>query len=102
MPEVPHRSLVRRVRQISTALFLPLLLLTACRSTQRDPRTVVFLIDSSPASLDPRIGTDAQSEHIDELLFDGLVQKDARFQFAPALAERWEQPDAKTVVFHLR
>jgi peptide/nickel transport system substrate-binding protein len=63
---------------------------------------VVFLIESSPTSLDPRIGTDGQSEHIDELLFDGLVARDASFHFTPALAERWEQPDPLTLVFYLR
>lgn len=79
-----------------------LLLLTGCRSAPRDPRTVVFLIESSPANLDPRIGTDAQSERIDTLLFDGLVARDASFQFTPALAERWEQPGPLTFIFHLR
>jgi len=79
-----------------------LLLIVGCRSTPRDPRTVVFLIESSPANLDPRVGTDAQSEHIDELLFDGLVARDASFHFTPALAERWEQPNPLTLVFHLR
>jgi peptide/nickel transport system substrate-binding protein len=63
---------------------------------------VVFLIESSPANLDPRIGTDVQSQRIDALLFDGLVQRDARFQFTPALAERWEQPNPRTLAFHLR
>jgi peptide/nickel transport system substrate-binding protein len=76
--------------------------LAGCHSAARDPRTVVFLIESSPASLDPRIGTDAQSEHIDELLFDGLVARDATFHFTPALAESWEQPEPLTLVFHLR
>jgi peptide/nickel transport system substrate-binding protein len=79
-----------------------LLALAGCRAAQRDPGTVVFLIESSPANLDPRIGTDGQSEHIDELLFDGLVVRDANFHFTPALAERWEQPDPLTLVFHLR
>lgn len=79
-----------------------LLLVTACRSAPRDPRTVVFLIDSSPANLDPRVGTDAQSEHIDEFIFDGLVARGRTFHFTPALAERWDQPDPKTLVFHLR
>jgi peptide/nickel transport system substrate-binding protein len=78
-----------------------LLALAGCHSTPRDPHTVVFLIESSPASLDPRIGTDAQSEHIDELLFDGLVARDSSFHFTPALAERWEQPDPLTLIFHL-
>jgi peptide/nickel transport system substrate-binding protein len=79
-----------------------LLLLAGCRSASRDPNTVVFLIESSPANLDPRIGTDVQSEHIDELLFDGLVARDPHFHFVPALAERWEQPDPLTLIFHLR
>ncbi|HEX8812946.1 MAG TPA: ABC transporter substrate-binding protein, partial [Terracidiphilus sp.] len=63
---------------------------------------VVFLIESSPTSLDPRVGTDVQSEHIDELIFDGLVQRDPSFHFTPALAEKWEQPDPRTLIFHLR
>jgi peptide/nickel transport system substrate-binding protein len=79
-----------------------LLLLAGCRSTTRAPNTVVFLIESSPANLDPRIGTDVQSEHIDELLFDGLVARDPHFKFVPALAERWEQPDPLILIFHLR
>jgi peptide/nickel transport system substrate-binding protein len=79
-----------------------LLALAGCHSGPRDPGTVVFLIESSPANLDPRIGTDGQSEHIDELIFDGLVARDASFHFTPALAERWEQPDPLTLVFHLR
>jgi peptide/nickel transport system substrate-binding protein len=78
------------------------LFFSGCHSSKRDPRTVVFLIESSPANLDPRIGTDAQSQHIDELLFDGLVARDRNFQFVPALATHWEQPDPLTVVFHLR
>ncbi|HEY1768169.1 MAG TPA: ABC transporter substrate-binding protein [Terracidiphilus sp.] len=77
--------------------------LTGCRwQPQSDPGTVVFLIESSPANLDPRVGTDFASEHIDELLFDGLVARDASFHFSPALAASWEQPDARTWVFHLR
>jgi peptide/nickel transport system substrate-binding protein len=79
-----------------------LLSLAGCHSAPRDPNTVVFLIESSPANLDPRIGTDAQSERIDALLFDGLVDHNERFEFTPALAERWEQPNPLTLVFHLR
>ncbi len=79
-----------------------LLLLAGCRSAQRDHDTVVFLIESSPANLDPRVGTDGQSEHIDELIFDGLVSRDSNFRFIPALAESWDQPDPLTLIFHLR
>jgi peptide/nickel transport system substrate-binding protein len=90
---------MRLRRLFALAAFLAL---AGCRSAPRDPGTVVFLIESSPANLDPRIGTDGQSEHIDELLFDGLVARDASFHFTPALAERWEQPNPLTLIFHLR
>jgi peptide/nickel transport system substrate-binding protein len=79
-----------------------LVTMAGCHSAPRDPRTVVFLIESSPANLDPRVGTDAQSEHIDELLFDGLVARDASFHFTPGLAESWEQPNPLMLIFHLR
>ncbi|HEU5409862.1 MAG TPA: ABC transporter substrate-binding protein [Candidatus Acidoferrales bacterium] len=55
-----------------------------------------------PTNLDPRIGTDAFSAHLDFLLFDGLLQRDDHLNLAPDLAEKWEMPDAQTYVFHLR
>jgi len=61
-----------------------------------------MIIESSPANLDPRVGTDAQSERIAGLLFDGLVNRDEHFNLVPALAERWEVPDPLTYIFHLR
>lgn len=79
-----------------------LLSIAGCYAPPRDPETVVFLIESSPANLDPRIGTDAQSQRIDALLFDGLVDHNASFQFIPALAVSWDQPDPRTYVFNLR
>ncbi|HTB96951.1 MAG TPA: ABC transporter substrate-binding protein [Terracidiphilus sp.] len=78
------------------------LALSACHNAQHDQGTLVFLIESSPANLDPRVGIDAQSQRINGLLFDGLVAKDAHFQFTPALAESWSQPDPLTLIFHLR
>lgn len=90
-----------RLKRNGVAVMLVLLFFAGCHSPRQDKGTVVFLIESSPTSLDPRIGTDAQSEHIDELLFDGLVERDASFRVGPGLAERWEQPDPLTIVFHL-
>ena len=97
---------ISKSKAISCAVFLAfaagLLALSGCSAPRPLPGSVVFLIESSPANLDPRVGTDAQSEHIDELLFDGLVTRDAHYRFAPALAQSWEQPDPRTLVFHLR
>jgi peptide/nickel transport system substrate-binding protein len=67
-----------------------------------DANTVVMIIESSPTNLDPRVGTDAQSERIDELIFDPLVHRDEHFNMVPWVAEKWEIPDPKTYIFHLR
>ena len=93
-----------RIETWGTRFFLltALVAIAGCHGVQRDPGTVAFLIESSPANLDPRIGADAQSQRIDALLFDGLVARNASFQFTPALAESWEQPNPLTLVFHLR
>jgi len=61
-----------------------------------------MVIEFSPTNLDPRIGTDAQSERIDELIFDSLVRRDEHFNMRPWVAERWEIPDPRTYIFHLR
>lgn len=68
---------------------------------QPAPGTLVMAIEFSPANLDPRVGTDAQSERIDELLFDSLVRKDEHFNIIPAVAESWDIPDPQTYIFHL-
>lgn len=67
-----------------------------------DQDTLVMIIESSPTNLDPRVGIDAYSERIDNLLFDDLLDRDEHFNVKPALAERWETPDPLTYVFHLR
>jgi peptide/nickel transport system substrate-binding protein len=83
---------------------LPVLLcsaLTACRRAP-DPKTLTFVIESSPNSLDLRQGTDAQSERIGALLYDPLVHRDAQFNLQPWLATSWSRPDPLTWTFHLR
>src|ERR1017187_242392 len=74
----------------------------SCKSPQRDNLSIVVLIENSPNSLDPRIGTDASSEHLQELLFNGLVERDSNYNFKPALSDHWNQPDPRTYIFHLR
>src|ERR1700732_2714946 len=81
-------------------IFAVMLSLLAC-SSKPDPNTLVMIIESSPTNLDPRVGLDAQSERIDELLFDDLCTRDEHLNVQPGLAERWEIPDPRTYVFHL-
>lgn len=80
------------------ALLFPLL---SC-SQPPNANTLVMIIESSPTNLDPRVGIDAQSERIDELIFDALLNRDDHLNVTPGLAERWEIPDPLTYIFHLR
>ncbi|MFI5174229.1 MAG: ABC transporter substrate-binding protein, partial [Terriglobia bacterium] len=52
--------------------------------------------------MDPRVGTDAFSERLHQLLFNSLVRRDIHADLIPDLAVGWETPDPVTFVFHLR
>jgi peptide/nickel transport system substrate-binding protein len=80
---------------------LALLLSFLSCSDKPDPGTLVMIIESSPTDLDPRVGIDAYSERIDNLIFDDLLERGNDLNVAPGLAERWEIPDPLTYVFHL-
>jgi peptide/nickel transport system substrate-binding protein len=60
-----------------------------------------MVIESSPTNLDPRIGIDAWSERIDNLIFDDLLSRGNDLNVAPGLAEKWEAIDPLTYVFHI-
>jgi peptide/nickel transport system substrate-binding protein len=90
--------------RLAAAAFACALIVAGCSSNRgaEEPGTVNFLIESMPANLDPRIGTDAQSQHLDGLIFDSLLAHDAQMNIVADLAERWEARDPLTYVFHLR
>ena len=91
---------VRRVLSAAGAVLL--LLAWLCCGGKPDHNTLNMIIESSPTNLDPRVGIDAQSERIDDLIFDDLLTRDKHFQVRAGLAERWETPDPLTYIFHLR
>jgi peptide/nickel transport system substrate-binding protein len=84
-------------------LILLLFLLPSCtRSEWREPGTVVLALDEGPQNLDPRIGIDATSERLAQLMFSSLVKRSRDFTVEPDLAVRWEIPDPTTYIFRLR
>lgn len=93
----PRNAFIRLAAVCFLTALIPLL---SC-SGKTDPNTLVMIIESSPTNLDPRVGIDAQSERIDNLIFDDLLARGDDLNVAPGLAERWEVPDPRTFVFHL-
>jgi ABC-type transport system substrate-binding protein len=93
-----------RLANVSVLVLMAVLLAADCNSPKgsAEPGTVDFLIEASPTNLDPRIGADAFSQHIDGLIFSSLVSHDAEMKVTPDLALSWETPDPLTYIFHLR
>src|SRR5579864_3628103 len=92
-------AIARALVQVGLIALLSFFLLSC--SSKPDASTVVMIIESSPTNLDPRVGIDAQSERIDELIFDALLTRDEHLNVQPGLAESWNIPDPLTYVFHL-
>ena len=90
-----------RSRRVAIAcLLITMTWLLSC-SRPADPNTFTMIIEGSPTNLDPRVGRDAYSERIYELIFDALLTRGDDLSVKPGLAERWEIPDPLTYVFHL-
>lgn len=97
--EVWCRSAKWRIFRVLVSVVFCLALISCAQPP--DANTLVFIVESSPTNLDPRIGLDGASERIDGLLFDNLLSRDEHLSVQPGLAERWETPDPTTYVFHL-
>src|SRR5215813_589548 len=88
------------------ALFL--IVLAACLpgcaglTSANETGVLTVALDQPPANLDPRIGIDASSERLFQIMFSSLVKKDEHSAIQPDVATSWDVPDPKTYVFHLR
>jgi peptide/nickel transport system substrate-binding protein len=103
MPEIEHFFVKQKAARILGWLLLAGLMLSSLSCSRKvDPETLVMLIESSPTNLDPRVGIDAYSERIDDLIFDDLLTRDEHLNVGPGLARSWETPDPLTYIFHLQ
>jgi peptide/nickel transport system substrate-binding protein len=84
------------------------LVLAACGGGEKktangggDANRLVIGLKSSPTNLDPRVGNDNASGRIADLCCSGLIKVTPEMDYAPDVAERWETPNDKTIIFHL-
>ena len=86
------------------ALFLVIIfatsLLAGCRGQQSN--AFVMVMESSPKTLDPLRGIDANSERLRQLMFNSLVRKNERFEYVGELASNIQPAgDGLSVTFTL-
>lgn len=62
---------------------------------------LVIALQSSPTNLDSRVGNDNASGRLFDLVHSGLIRNTPEMEHAPDVAERWETPDDRTIIFHL-
>jgi peptide/nickel transport system substrate-binding protein len=84
-------------------LLIVVLLIPGCTThTSADPGAVTIAIDQAPTTFDPRVANDATAQRLFGLIYVSLVKKNHKAEIEPDLALRWDIPDPKTYVFHLR
>lgn len=83
-------------------LALAWLLMLGCRPAAPDKNFIVIAMADPAINLDPRVGTDASSQKLHQLIFSTLVRIDEQLRVVPELAESLEQPDPVTYVARLR
>jgi peptide/nickel transport system substrate-binding protein len=71
-------------------------------ATQDPSRPLRLAVPGEPSGLDPHLAFDDTSRSVLGNLYETLVALDASMKVVPALAERWENPDERTVRFRLR
>jgi len=94
-------------RQLLAILASSLLLLASCGGGEKgkggggDKNTLVIALMTSPTNLDVRVGNDNASGRVYDLINSGLIKVTPNMDYAPDVAEKWETPDDKTIIFHL-
>ncbi len=90
------------MRKLLRALVLILpLFLNSCHSRSSGVRTLVIGIEGTPANLDPGYATDAYSEQISRLCFEGLMRFNRKGALVPQLAESFSLHN-KDIAFTLK
>src|SRR5687768_550005 len=106
------RSKQMKRHQFTAVATVCILLLAACGGGENKnaggagggdgEKNLVIAFDGSPTNLDPRIGTDTYSGRIWDMASSGLIRITPTGDFVGDIAERWETPDDKTIIFHLK
>ncbi|HKX18620.1 MAG TPA: ABC transporter substrate-binding protein [bacterium] len=93
---------IRRLAWLSVALLVALSVPALRAGAAPAKVTLTFGVDQEVVGLDPNKVTAFSSFRRIDLLYNKLVTYDAGLHVVGDLAESWDNPDARTYVFHLR
>lgn len=79
-----------------------LVLLCSCRAERSDPNTIITVLSGPPGALDPLFSSDANSQHINQLIHAALVRTGEDLRPEPELAESFRLINPTTLEFTLR
>ena len=99
---MPKRSAKQPASTLMALLCLLGLPAGGCSFQATDPHTLTVAVDSGPASLDPRLGSDEASRRFNDLVYGALFRVGDDGRPERELAERLERPDPLTLVVTLR
>jgi peptide/nickel transport system substrate-binding protein len=68
----------------------------------KQENTLVIDIEGNPSSLDPRFASDAYSERICGLLYNGLFRINEKGEIEPDIVESWKKLNDRTFEFNLK
>jgi peptide/nickel transport system substrate-binding protein len=83
-------------------LVLATLLAAGCRAAPRPPDALTIAVPYEVMTLDPHREDTVANFAVHSTIYEPLVATDANLRIGPALADRWETPDPRTWIFHLR
>lgn len=66
------------------------------------PKKLVYAQSSEATTLDPQDSGDLYSTRVIFNIFDRLIERDEKLNIVGGLAEKWEQKDENTLIFHLK
>lgn len=97
------------MKRVSIVILATLMMFSVACGGKKEPaaagngsKPLVIAFDNSPTNLDARVGNDQGSGRIFDMIYSGLVKVTPDAGYEPDLAERWETPDDKTIIFHLK
>lgn len=94
--------MIKNTNKLFYSLLILCLLSISCTTRKTVEQSLVLGISTDPINLDPRLASDVSSSQVTGLIFNKLVTTDHNLNIVPDLALRYEMPDEKTYIFHLR